>query len=273
MISSFNVTAIGYSHINSKMPCQDFSASYSDRERTIITACDGHGGKVYIRSQRGSKFASEAILRAMLDIESLSFRKYTPEEIEHKLKLDILCEWNELVKRDLKKHPIRKGELKALNEVQIEALRQNPTRAYGTTLGGAMLYGGRLICVGLGDGGCYLLKNGDIKSAFEEDEDEPVANFTYSMCGEDAFEHMRASIFDFRSFDGIMLCTDGVLAPYASLENLKKSFVRPTVKLVLENKIKNIKGFIYDLGAKSGVGDDVSLAMILKDNMSQKYYR
>ena len=91
MTEHFNVTSIGYSHVKSGKVCQDFSSSYSDRERTIITACDGHGGEVYIRSHKGSKFASLSILRAMLDTESLSFRKYTAEEIEHNLKLNMLA--------------------------------------------------------------------------------------------------------------------------------------------------------------------------------------
>ena len=110
MIEHFNVTSIGYSHIKSGKVCQDFSSSYSDGERTLVTACDGHGGEVYIRSHKGSKFASLAILRAMLDTKSLSFRKYTAEEIEHNLKLNILCEWNRLVREDLAEHPIRKSE-------------------------------------------------------------------------------------------------------------------------------------------------------------------
>ena len=89
MIEHFNITSIGYSHVKADKVCQDHSLSYFDGERTIITACDGHGGDVYIRSHKGSKFASLATLRAMLDAESLSFRKYTAEEIEHNLALAV----------------------------------------------------------------------------------------------------------------------------------------------------------------------------------------
>lgn len=273
MISCFNVTSIGYSHIKSGKVCQDFSSAYSDAERTIITACDGHGGEVYIRSHKGSKFASLAVLRAMLDTESLSFRKYTAEEIAHNLKLNILCEWNRLVREHLAEYPIRKSESAHLTETQIESIKQNPVKAYGTTLGGAMLYGNRLICVGLGDGGCYLIKNGEIRPAFPEDQDEPVANITYSLCAENAFEHIKASIFNVRSFDGVLLCTDGVLGPYQSTENFKRSFVRPVVGRVIENKTDDVKRFICDLGEKSGVGDDVSLSMIVKNNANSKFYK
>ena len=273
MTEHFNVTSIGYSHVKAGKVCQDHGLSYFDGERTIITACDGHGGEVYIRSHKGSKFASLAILRAMLDAESLSFRKYTAEEIEHNLKLNILCEWNRLVREDLAEHPIRKSEVANLSEAQIESIRQNPVKAYGTTLGGAMICGNRLICVGLGDGGCFLIKNGEIATAFPTDEDEPVANITYSLCGEKAFEHMNACIFDVRLLDGVLLCTDGILGPYQSTENFKRSFVRPVVRRILDGKIKEVKQFVCDLGLRSGIGDDVSLSMIVKDDTKVKKYQ
>jgi hypothetical protein len=273
MTEHFHITSIGYSHIKADKVCQDFSSSYSDGERTIISACDGHGGDVYIRSHKGSKFASLATLRAMLDAESLSFRKYTAEEIEHNLKLNILCEWNRLVREDLTEHPLRKSEVAHLTAKQIDSIKQNPVKAYGTTLGGVMLYGSRLICVGLGDGGCFLIRNGEIAPAFSEDEDEPVANVTYSLCGEKAFENMNARIFDMRQLDGVLLCTDGVLGPYQSTVNFKRSFVRPVVRRILDGKTNEVKSFVCDLGLRSGIGDDVSLSMILKDTAKSRFYR
>ena len=272
MTEYFNITSIGYSHLRSKKVCQDFSSSYSDVERTVITACDGHGSDVYIRSHKGSKFASIALLKAMLDTESLSFRKYTAEEIEHNLKLNVLCEWNRLVNEDLLSHPIQKKELLGLTENEIGSIKQTPTKAYGTTLGGAMLYGKRLICLGLGDGGCFLIRNGEITSAFKEDEDEPVANVTYSLCGDKAFEHMKARIFDVNKLDGVLVCTDGLLSPYQNTENFKLSFVRPAVRRILSGDVRELKDFICDLGIRSGIGDDVSLAMILKRDTREKYY-
>ena len=47
MTEHFHITSIGYSHIKADKVCQDFSSSYSDGERTIITACDGHGGEAF----------------------------------------------------------------------------------------------------------------------------------------------------------------------------------------------------------------------------------
>ena len=273
MIDAFHITSIGYSHVKAGKVCQDHSLSYSDGERVIVTACDGHGGDVYVRSHKGSRFASLAILRAMMALESLAFRKYTAEELQKSLKLNVLCEWNKLVQDDLLKHPLRKSEVAHLSEDKVEKLKQNPIKAYGSTLTGAMLWGNRLMCVQLGDGGCFLLRNGEMLAAFRESEDEPVANVTYSLCGEDAFEHMHASIFDMNRLDGVLLCTDGVTAPYQSTENFKRSFMRPIVRRVLEGKENEVKRFVQELGIRSGVGDDVSLAMILKDHTRARFYK
>lgn len=271
MKNCLNVTSIGYSHIKNGKPCQDFSASYSDSSRSIITACDGHGGDVYVRSHKGSKFASLAAVRCMLETESLLFTKYTAQEIEQKLKINILCEWNRLVSEDLKRHPLKAREMQGLSESQAEALRSNPVKAYGSTLGAAMTCGHRLVCVGIGDGGMFLLKKDEVIAAFPDDEDEPVANVTYSLCGEDAFEHMHARIFDAHAVGGVLACTDGVLAPYQSMENFRKSFVRPVIHLVAEEKSREVKDFIKKLGAESGIGDDVSLAIMLKTSYNRKF--
>lgn len=273
MHEHFNVTETGYSHIKADKICQDFSTSYSDGERTFISACDGHGGAVYVRSHKGSKFASRAALNVMLDIGALSSRKYSTEQIENNLKLKILCEWNRLVEEDLSAHPLTKKELDGLNDSQIASLKKNPAKAYGSTLGAAMICGRKLVCVGIGDGGCFLIKNGKITPAFPEDEDEPVANVTYSLCGEDAFEHISAKIFDVRECDGVLLCTDGVLGPYQTVENFNSSFVRLAVRNVLCGKTGEIKNFVRELGKSKGIGDDVSLAMIVNDKVKAKYYQ
>ena len=73
MIAYFTKTSIGYSHIKENKVCQDYSASYHDEERTIITACDGHGGDIYVRSHLGSKFASNAVIKVLRELERSDF--------------------------------------------------------------------------------------------------------------------------------------------------------------------------------------------------------
>jgi hypothetical protein len=165
------------------------------------------------------------------------------------------------------------SEVAGLTEAEILSLKKTPVKAYGTTLNAAMIMGSKIITVSLGDGGCFLVKGGVCTAPFPEDEDEPVANVTYSLCSEKAFEHMNARILDMRSFDGAMLCTDGVLGPYQSTENFKRSFVRPVVRRILDGKTNEVKKFVCDLGLRSGIGDDVSLSMILKGSAKSRFYR
>ena len=109
MLHVFAKTTIGYSHIKNKMPCQDYSASYQDKERTIITCCDGHGGKAYFRSNLGSKMASTAVLNTLLTISPSMIYRLNPKDLENKIKLSILCEWNRMVEENLSKKKIKRS--------------------------------------------------------------------------------------------------------------------------------------------------------------------
>jgi serine/threonine protein phosphatase PrpC len=192
-------------------------------------------------------------------------------EIEENLRLNILCRWNDLVSSDLALRPLRRRELLALSATQAKELRQSPHRAYGSTLTAVCLLGQRLICVQLGDGGCFLLKDGAMLPAFS-DEEEPVANLTYSLCNEDAFDHLHVKIFDFRHLDGVLLCTDGVLSPYQSFENFNRSFVRPTVRSLLDGESREVRDFVQLLGRERGCGDDVSLSVLVKHTANRRRY-
>ena len=272
MITYITKTAIGYSHIREGRVCQDFSSAYHDEERTILTACDGHGGSLYIRSDVGSKLASMAIMKVLQRIEKSSFFHYTKTKMINKIKLQILCEWNNMVDKDLSDKAISKKEKEALGENEKFKLKSCPVKAYGTTLNGAMIFGNRLVCVSLGDGGIFLLKRGKIIPAFEDDEDA-VANLTYSMCQEDAFEHLKVHIFDFNELDGVLLCTDGLINPYQSISNFEQKLVKPIcVKLLEGNKVE-IDNFVKQMGEKLGIGDDVTLALAMKSNTSLRTYK
>lgn len=119
MVKFFTKTAIGYTHVQTEKICQDFSACYHDDERTIITACDGHGGEIYIRSDKGSKFASEAIINVFKRVEKSVFYRANREEIEKKLRLEILCEWNALVERNLAKSRLRNAKPRGLTKIKF----------------------------------------------------------------------------------------------------------------------------------------------------------
>ena len=268
----FTKTAIGYSHIAAGKRCQDFSASYSDEEHSIITACDGHGGDVYVRSHLGAKFASHAVIDVLRELERASLFKSRKDTICESIRLNVLCKWNELVDTHLAKHPIRQSELSGLDSSLIASLRRSPVKAYGTTLNAAMILGTKLITVSIGDGGCMLVKGGVVTPAFEEDEDEPVANVTYSLCQDDAFSHLQVAVHELSLYDGAVVCTDGMINPYQSLANFSQSLVAPAVANLYIGKAEQLAGFVSEVGSHLGTGDDVSLGILVKGRVSVRAY-
>ena len=51
------------------------------------------------------------------------------------------------------------------------------------------------------------------------------------------------------------------------------SFINPFVKkLIKEKSYEHIENFVEELALKLGVGDDVSLSFIIKDNLAIKHY-
>ena len=237
----FTKTETGYSHTSTGKRCQDFSASYNDEERTIVTACDGHGGNVYIRSHLGAKFASTAVVDVLREIERSAFYKGKKEAVIENVRLNILCRWNSLVEGHLTKNPIRTSEVTELTEAEILSLRKNPIKAYGTTLNAAMILGTKLICVSIGDGGCFLVKSGVVTPAFAEDEDEPVANITYSLCQDDAFSRLQVSVHELSAYDGAVVCTDGMINPYQNLSNFSTGLITPAIATLNAGNAKSLE--------------------------------
>ena len=269
----FTKTSIGYSHVTANKRCQDYSASYNDEERTIVTACDGHGGNVYIRSHLGAKFASTAVIDVLREIERTAFHKAKKEAVIENIRLNILCRWNSLVEGHLSKNPIRMSEITELTEAEILSLRKNPIKAYGTTLNAAMILGTKLICVSIGDGGCFLVKSGIVTPAFVEDEDEPVANITYSLCQDDAFSHLLVSVHELSAYDGAVVCTDGMINPYQNLSNFSTGLIAPSIATLNTGNAKSLEAFVGQVGTRLGTGDDVSLGIVVKDKLSSRIYK
>ena len=273
MSTYFTKTAIGYSHVSAGKRCQDHSASYHDEERTVVTACDGHGGNVYIRSHLGAKFASDAVIDVLRELERTAFYKNKKEVVAESIRLNVLCRWNALVDAHMQKNPIRMSEIGGLTQSEILSLRKNPVKAYGSTLNAAMIMGNKIVTVALGDGGCFLVKRGICLPAFLEDEDEPVANITHSLCQDDAFSHLHVAVHEVSGFDGAVVCTDGMLNPYQNLSNFGAGLVTPAIATLYAGKPRSLEAFVAQVGSALGTGDDVSLGIVVKDKLSARTYK
>jgi serine/threonine protein phosphatase PrpC len=257
-------TSRGFSHIRENTVCQDFSASYHDENMTILTCCDGHGGKLYFRSDRGSKFASDAIIECIKAIDVNKINLLKQKEFQDKLKLQILCAWNRLVEDDISKHPFKDEELEQFNEDKLFIIKNRPEVAYGTTINAVAYIDKYFLCIRIGDGGVVLFKDNKFALAFEDD-DESVANITNSICEERAFDHFQIALINKREVDGVLICTDGLLVPYQSYCNFVKYFVLPSKrKMYKQNGQHLIELLIERIAKKIGVGDDVSVGIILK---------
>lgn len=269
----FNKTCIGYSHLKNKKPCQDYSASYKDNERYIITCCDGHGGAQYVRSQYGSKAASEAVMNVFKTFDRSFFNSVDQDKLADKIKLLILCEYNKLIEREITNRPIRRKELEELKEEQADAIKFNPAKAFGTTLSGAMVYKNKIVVISIGDTEALGIRRGELIKLFDNSSD-PAGNVTYSMCQEDAYQYLRVAVLPTNELDGVLLCTDGLSSPFQTYDNFTKSFVKPTVKRVVKSKSTvEVEKQIEDIALSLGVGDDVSLSFLLNEDTKYRYYR
>ena len=269
----FNKTCIGYSHLKNKKPCQDYSASYKDNERYIITCCDGHGGAQYVRSQYGSKAASEAVMNVFKTFDRSFFNSVDQDKLADKIKLLILCEYNKLIEREITNRPIRRKELEELKEEQADAIKFNPAKTFGTTLSGAMVYKNKIVVISIGDTEALGIRRGELIKLFDNSSD-PAGNVTYSMCQEDAYQYLRVAVLPTNELDGVLLCTDGLSSPFQTYDNFTKSFVKPTVKRVVKSKSTvEVEKQIEDIALSLGVGDDVSLSFLLNEDTKYRYYR
>lgn len=269
MIFIYNRSVKGYSHEASGTVCQDHSLKFIDNKYKIITACDGHGGKQYIRSDKGSMFASMAVVEVFSKYSEIKLHHLIATKATNKLKLEILCKWNELIEQDYSNNPFTESELKKLDEEDIFKLENNFVVAYGTTLNAAVLTSKYLVCIQIGDGGVFLLKKKKIEVAFPEN-DENVANITNSLCGDKAYNNLFINTFNREKFNGVIICSDGLLGPYQTYTNFYDNFVSPFMKdykCITFEKITELNDFIDELASKKGIGDDVTFASILYDGI------
>ena len=261
----FNKTVKGFNHIKNNTVCQDYSEIYISKKTKIITACDGHGGKVYIRSDRGAKFASKAVIDVISNYSKKKLDILATKKGLDKVKLEILCKWNELVEKDYINNKFLEEEFFSLNEDDKFQLENNYVLAYGTTLNAVFTTKKYLICMQIGDGGIYLIKRNKMEIAFPENDDN-VANMTNSLCGDKAYSNIFIKAIPKNRYNGIIICTDGFLSPYYSYDNLYRNFVGPfniNYRIITKEKLNILDEYIEDLGKKKGVGDDVSFACIL----------
>ena len=157
---TFGCSVMGASHTKRNLPNQD-ALNHSDELPPFVAVADGHGGKKYIRSHKGSELAVQALETVLK--ESLHLHTNLPNLSEHirHMKNRLLIHWQASIDADMAHEPWSEAEQDFLDthcsEAERHSLLSNPHLAYGCTFLGAVAYEDLLLIIQHGDGDIVCL--------------------------------------------------------------------------------------------------------------------
>ena len=120
----FSVMERGASHKEKNMPLQDFASSLrgecSDKENktinyVIASISDGHGSSQHFRSDRGAKFACEAVKEAFCEFMEKA-KDFSSDKNQNKLKDLIYSKWYEMVIEDISDKPFKENDINIIDK-------------------------------------------------------------------------------------------------------------------------------------------------------------
>lgn len=267
--ASFARTSIGFSHISSQKPCQDYSATYEDDRASVIVVSDGHGSDNFTRSHLGAQFACEVAVEAVKDF------LFDPEPIQNEdtrdqaifqLYRDILSGWKIRVAEDADCNPFAEAEVGQVAEKYRQRYLngQSTEHAYGCTL--ILVIVTRDFCLAIrnGDGQCVMV---DAEGNFSTPipwNDNCQFNVTTSLCDPDALDHFR-SFYTTRLPAAVFAGSDGVDDSYTSPEelfNLYRGICLDALDDGPEATAAMVSQLIPEI-SRRGSADDISIAALL----------
>lgn len=269
-------SVIGHSHIRKKLPNQD-QGGYKRNHGgyPIISAvADGHGGKIYFRSDRGSNLAINSATKVISYYHdqdpSLSGSKITEAICR-----DILKEWKSSVFSDIDNNPYSTEELSLIEEGKAGRKVNIPIdpdydliRPYGSTVLATIITNEYVSFFQLGDGDIIIhTKDGAFTRPIPLDKNLS-GNETYSLCMPESWRDFKVvrvnEIPDF-----IMLCTDGYANSFADESGFSAAardiysyiFSADTFETGVEQVRVNLRGWL-SLASEKGSGDDITALLL-----------
>ena len=272
----------GHNHIKVGKKCQDASKAYVDESMSIIVVADGHGSDNYPRTDAGAAFAVEVTVQSIQDFVKTLNASHEAFDLNddddyqlRRLSMNILLNWHKLIDEDVANNPFTETELTMVSQKYKDKYLSGDTslvaKAYGTTLIAVCATPEYWFGIHIGDGKCI---------AFDENLAcfEPIpwdeacqANITTSLCDSDAIDEFRF----FKSNNlpvAVFLGCDGIDDSYASdneLHNLYRSILHIFVEHGCERGKSEVQEFLPSL-SKKGSGDDVSIAGLIKSDLSKE---
>lgn len=275
--SSFARTSIGASHISRGMICQDFSLAADNESCSFAAAADGHGSLCYLRTDRGSRFASfcaqECIgefLEGIGDAHELLDDDKHRQQLMSQLWRSIIARWHDMAERDFYSEPFTDEELNRIPEKNASYRSRyeqgDYISAYGTTLLFSAVTESFVFGAQIGDGRCVVLGRDGAMYAPIPDDPRCYDNVTTSMCQDDAALSARFFYLSKEELPAaIFLCTDGVENSYGDDGQLFGFFRGLALTIAengLEEGVRQLEDFLPVM-TRRGSGDDVSCAGII----------
>lgn len=232
-IVTFHETAIGHLHVMRKIPCEDYSESFSEENGKyyIAIVADGHGATECYRSSVGSRLVCEVTLECLKEFAETNTREAIIEERFYndiltnmryqtmairQLTDIIIARWSDRVFEYHNSNPLTKEEKELLeskyDENRINEISQNILHIYGTTMMAALQLPKCAVLLHQGDGRLNVVfDDGSIEQPVPWDARCEDATTT-SMCDEDVATSIRSKILnlDERKVVGYLLGSDGV---------------------------------------------------------------
>ena len=271
MFETFHIQCIGANHIENDMICQDAVSSVTKDSYYLAVVADGHGGSDYVRSDRGSRYAVEAV-QECID-EFLHHRDYFEESLADNypkllrhLGRSIVASWNEKVSHDVSIEPFSEEELVRVSDKakQRYLSGQKVEQAYGTTLIASVITDKYWFGLHQGDGKCIAVScDGTFYEPIPWD-DRCYQNICTSMCDSDVGNSMRY-YFSKEIPLAVFVASDGIddsfaydIDMYCFYMKMLGSFNGEHFSQMCadwQNKLSDI--------SKRGSGDDMSIAGIV----------
>ncbi|HBB71580.1 MAG TPA: hypothetical protein DCZ71_03120, partial [Ruminococcus sp.] len=281
---AFAESVTGRSHTLTGKICQD-SVGISENDRmSLAVVADGHGGKMYIRSDKGSAFAVEAAVSCigrfvssiapdddvcdgrMIPLSELMSPVHG-EELIRNLEKSILVEWHRLVNQHHSAFPFSEEELEGLQpKEQRRLMGSDFCHAYGSTLIAAAVTEQFCLIIQIGDGYAVTVSgDGSASVALELD---PLChdNVCTSICQENAPEHFCHVLLTdipaavFAASDGVDDSYPGRSALLHFYNGLTSGFASGT-----DEGIDTVRRFLPRI-TDMGKGDDTSIVGIIDNS-------
>ncbi|MCL1988204.1 MAG: protein phosphatase 2C domain-containing protein [Firmicutes bacterium] len=255
---------------------------------TVVAVSDGHGGRPYIRSEMGSKFAVEAICTVAKRMKGIgnyfnsdtekNYRISQFEDAVAHIKAQIFKIWKESVNNDIQKLPSiwtenEKANLeKYCSSQEYADVMEEPLLAYGCTLLAVIAYSELVLILQLGDGDILgLNEDGSVTDLTIADE-RNFGGGTMSLCTLKNAAEIQHKILIGNDIPALIaVSTDGIVNSFDDRlpQNENGFYQIPTeIKTHLKNNDFDTKkvGAILQESLKNittnGSADDVTLGIL-----------